>query len=166
MKPLSSFEMDIQKYNDLADEVNAEDVSTNMLFLRIDCGPLKQSLLGHCEAWVEKFTGRGLHSSTFQLNLSRFQHEIYPRYLQYPLPPANPPSTTPNVPPIPHKALTLSRKVDECKPLSTGLLNATASAELNDLYKYFKSHSASLAEPPKNLEQLAGAYIRPLFGSM
>ena len=63
-----------------------------MLFLRIDCGPLKQSLLGHCEAWVEKFTG---------------------------------------------------------------LLNATASAELNDLYKYFKSHSAALAEPPKNLEQLA-----------
>jgi dynein heavy chain len=28
-----------------------------MRFLRIDCGPLKQTLVGHCEAWVAKFTG-------------------------------------------------------------------------------------------------------------
>ena len=56
-KPLSSFESDIQKYKDLADEVNAEDQTTNMLFLRIDCGPLKESLLSHCAGWVDKFTG-------------------------------------------------------------------------------------------------------------
>ena len=56
-KPLSSFDTDIQKYKDLAEEVNAEDQITNMLFLRIDCSPLKASLLSHCEGWVDKFTG-------------------------------------------------------------------------------------------------------------
>ncbi len=34
-----------------------EDSITNMHFLRIDCAPLKQTLLGHCEQWVAKFTG-------------------------------------------------------------------------------------------------------------
>jgi len=34
-----------------------EDSNTNMRFLRIDCGPLKQTLVGHCEQWVAKFTG-------------------------------------------------------------------------------------------------------------
>lgn len=28
-----------------------------MRFLKIDCGPLKQALVGHCEAWVRRFTG-------------------------------------------------------------------------------------------------------------
>jgi dynein heavy chain len=28
-----------------------------MRFLRIDCGPLKQTLVGHCEQWVARFTG-------------------------------------------------------------------------------------------------------------
>ena len=47
--------------------------------------------------------GRGLHSSTFQLNLSRFGHcqaETTER--------------------LPQKVLPLSRKVDECKPLGGG----------------------------------------------
>ena len=34
---------------------------------------------------VQLIVGRGLHSSTFQLNLSRFQHKINPKYL--PIPP-------------------------------------------------------------------------------
>eukprot|EP00232_Nephroselmis_pyriformis_P029065 CAMPEP_0182867354 /NCGR_PEP_ID=MMETSP0034_2-20130328/8675_1 /TAXON_ID=156128 /ORGANISM="Nephroselmis pyriformis, Strain CCMP717" /LENGTH=4528 /DNA_ID=CAMNT_0024999703 /DNA_START=83 /DNA_END=13669 /DNA_ORIENTATION=- len=56
-KPLSAFDSDISKYKDLIDEVMMEDTATNMRFLRIDCGPLKQSLVSHCEAWVNKFTG-------------------------------------------------------------------------------------------------------------
>lgn len=56
-KPLSSFEADIQRYLQLQDEVQGEDTTTNMRFLRIDCGPLKQTLVGHCEGWVQKFTG-------------------------------------------------------------------------------------------------------------
>ena len=54
-------------------------------------------------------TGRGLHSSTFQLNLSRFWNEIHPRYAS---PSPNTPYT-PHVYPlnallIPQLALTLS----------------------------------------------------------
>ena len=66
--------------------------------------------------------GRGLHSSTFQLNLSRFWHKIHPRH---PLIPPDTPYTPPRqpltVPPIPQKALKLSRKVAECKPLVDGM---------------------------------------------
>ena len=62
--------------------------------------------------------GRGLHSSTFQLNLSRWRHRIHP---VKPLIPPNTCYTAPqqslNASPTPHKALTLSRNVDECKPL-------------------------------------------------
>ena len=49
------------------------------------------------------FYGRGLHSSTFLLNLSRFLTLTPPTDTAY--------ST---------KVLTLSRKVDECKPLFYG----------------------------------------------
>ena len=56
-KPLSSFETDIQKYNGLQEDVQGEETTSNMRFLRIDCGPLKQNLISHCEAWAQKFTG-------------------------------------------------------------------------------------------------------------
>eukprot|EP00898_Chlorokybus_atmophyticus_P005400 jgi/Chlat1/5861/Chrsp4S06373 len=55
-KPLSAFEADIGKYRELAEEVLAEDTATAMRFLRIDCGPLKQTLVSHCHAWLAKFT--------------------------------------------------------------------------------------------------------------
>jgi len=71
--------------------------------------------------------GRGLHSSTFQFNLSRFCLKIPP---EHPLiPPQHPLRQPPNAPPIPQKALTLSRKVDECKLLDPGINN--------DLYRYY-----------------------------
>lgn len=56
-KALASFEADVQRYINLEEEVLGEDSTTNMRFLRIDCGPLKQMLVGHCEQWVQKFTG-------------------------------------------------------------------------------------------------------------
>ena len=56
-KPLSAFSSDISKYKDIAEDVVAEDSSTNMRFLRIDVSPLKQSLVAHCEGWVTRFTG-------------------------------------------------------------------------------------------------------------
>jgi hypothetical protein len=37
--------------------VVGEDTTTNMRFLCIDCGPLKQALVSHSESWVQKFTG-------------------------------------------------------------------------------------------------------------
>ena len=65
--------------------------------------------------------GRGLQSSTFQLNLSRFLHKIH---TEHPLIPSNTPSTPHteflNETPIQQKALAFSRKADECKPLGAG----------------------------------------------
>jgi hypothetical protein len=47
-------------------------------------------------AWGDNPTGRGLHSSTFQLNLSCFWHKIH---LKYPLTPPKHPLHTPCTPP-------------------------------------------------------------------
>ncbi|EFJ08553.1 hypothetical protein SELMODRAFT_185288 [Selaginella moellendorffii] len=55
-KPLSAFESDIVKYRDLQEDVQGEEGITNLRFLRIDCGPLKQAIISHCVAWVSKFT--------------------------------------------------------------------------------------------------------------
>jgi hypothetical protein len=73
---------------------------------------------------VLMLVGRSLHSSTFWLNLS---HSDTKHTLSTPkTPPTSPhtPKTTHeqplNAPHIPQKALKLSRKVDECKPLLVG----------------------------------------------
>ena len=50
-KPLSSFEADIHRYMQLQDEVQSEETITNMRFLRIDCGPLKQTLVSGDGGW-------------------------------------------------------------------------------------------------------------------
>jgi len=71
--------------------------------------------------WLLQPAGRGSHSSTFQLNLSRVCHKTT----------SFTPSTPPNTPltravqplrapPIPCKALKLSCNVDECKPRPAG----------------------------------------------
>ena len=66
-KPLSSFETDIQKYLQLQEEVQSEETTSNMRFLRIDCGSLKQNLTGHCESWVHKFTGLLINLASAEL---------------------------------------------------------------------------------------------------
>ena len=35
----------------------AEESSTSLACLAIDCGPLKQALSGHCDGWVQRLTG-------------------------------------------------------------------------------------------------------------
>jgi hypothetical protein len=53
--------------------------------------------------------GRGLHSSTFRLNLSRFSHKIHSKYpVIPPTTPKTPPEHRLNAPPISQRALTLS----------------------------------------------------------
>ncbi|KAK9846646.1 hypothetical protein WJX81_008333 [Elliptochloris bilobata] len=56
-KPLAAFESDITRYADLAEEIIAENTGEAVRFLFVDCGPLKQTLNGHCEAWSSKFSG-------------------------------------------------------------------------------------------------------------
>ena len=55
-RTLASFESDIQKYKELQTEIQLEDTVVNMTFICIDCSPLKQSLVGHCIGWQNKFT--------------------------------------------------------------------------------------------------------------
>ena len=78
---------------------------------------------------------RGLHAFTFQLNLSRFCHKIHSKH---PLIPRNAPYAPPkrplNAPPIPQKALTLNRKVDECKPLPSFMSDSAISICSSGLY--------------------------------
>jgi len=78
------------------------------------------SLLGS-EPFDASLLGRGLHSSTFQLILSHFCLKIHPRHpLMTSDTHSTPPQQLPNASPAPQKALKLSRKVDECKPLLLG----------------------------------------------
>jgi len=88
--------------------------------------PPKQTILTPSNFIYPMFVheGKGSHSSTSQLNLSRFRHKIHlehphtllntPRHL------LNTPSTTPTRTPIPQSALNLSPKMDEWKPLHEG----------------------------------------------
>ena len=61
--------------------------------------------------------GRGLHSSTFHLNLGRSGHTS-------PCPPVQYTDGKPCAQRIPRNVLTLSRNVDECKPLVRGIMFA------------------------------------------
>lgn len=78
-KPLSSFIADITKHTDLQEEVIAEDAMSNMKFLRINCGPLKQSLINHCVGWVQRFT-----SLLHRLALTELQniHQYFKKHTQ------------------------------------------------------------------------------------
>ena len=49
--PLATFEHDIQKFKDLAEEIRAETHTKHMLFLRVDCEPLVDAAARHCEQW-------------------------------------------------------------------------------------------------------------------
>ena len=53
--PLSTFESDIQKFKDLAEEIRAEAHTEHMLFLRVDCEPLVDAAERHCETWRARY---------------------------------------------------------------------------------------------------------------
>ncbi|CAL8461618.1 g1149 [Coccomyxa elongata] len=55
-KPLAAFEADIRRHRDIIDDITSESASEAIRFLHVDCGPLKQALVSHCEAWLSKFT--------------------------------------------------------------------------------------------------------------
>ena len=59
--------------------------------------------------------GRGLHLSTSQLNLNRFRHKVHFKHPLILPDTLTPPEQPLNAPPSSQQALTLSRKVNECK---------------------------------------------------
>ena len=85
-------------------------------------------------AYVINAPGRAFHSSTSHLNLSHFCHYN--------------PATAQR---IPQRVLTSGRKVDECKPLATGIFSVIWA-----VVKQFLD--------PRTVAK-AGAYTRPLLSS-
>ena len=53
---LEAVDSDIARYNELSNNTQKEETITNISFIRLDCSPLKATLLGHCNAWQAKLT--------------------------------------------------------------------------------------------------------------
>jgi len=66
-RPLSSYEVDISKYKNLQSDIQAEDASHTVQFLRIDTTPIKTALVNHCQQWQLQFTGLLHHNATTEL---------------------------------------------------------------------------------------------------
>uniref|UniRef100_A0A8C4S375 Dynein axonemal heavy chain 2 n=1 Tax=Erpetoichthys calabaricus TaxID=27687 RepID=A0A8C4S375_ERPCA len=54
--PVSSFDADIARYAEVANNVQKEETVINIQFVLLDCSPLKFSLVQHCNEWQNKFT--------------------------------------------------------------------------------------------------------------
>ncbi|XP_074081622.1 dynein axonemal heavy chain 2 isoform X3 [Macrotis lagotis] len=54
--PVSSFDADIARYTEVANNVQKEDTVLNIQFVLLDCSHLKFSLVQHCNEWQNKFT--------------------------------------------------------------------------------------------------------------
>jgi len=90
-------------------------------------------------------SGRGLHSSTFQLKLSRFWQKLHPRHpLISPDTPYTPPRQPQILPPVPQQALKLSRKVDECKPLLSGIAVSLVMKYADNIVKVYSTSVAMI----------------------
>ncbi|KAJ3127608.1 Dynein heavy chain 2, axonemal, partial [Nowakowskiella sp. JEL0407] len=75
LKPaLSTFEADINRYNEVANNTQKEETLTNVNFVRLDCSLLKHSLVAHCNQWQNKLTS--LLNSNASTELSNL-HEMF-----------------------------------------------------------------------------------------
>ncbi|KAK7827526.1 hypothetical protein U0070_026732 [Myodes glareolus] len=54
--PVSSFDADIARYTEVANNVQKEETVLNVQFVLLDCSHLKFSLVQHCNEWQNKFT--------------------------------------------------------------------------------------------------------------
>ncbi|KAI4898373.1 hypothetical protein NFI96_012388, partial [Prochilodus magdalenae] len=54
--PVSSFDADIARYTEVANNVQKEETVLSVQFVLLDCSPLKFSLVQHCNEWQGKFT--------------------------------------------------------------------------------------------------------------
>ncbi|KAM3857822.1 dynein axonemal heavy chain 2 [Diretmus argenteus] len=54
--PVSSFDADIARYTEVANNVQQEETLVSFQFVLLDCSPLKSSLVQHCNEWQGKFT--------------------------------------------------------------------------------------------------------------
>ena len=56
-RPLSQYNIDITRYKDQQTAVQGEELATSILFMRAECGLLKQDLVVHCTTWQQRLTG-------------------------------------------------------------------------------------------------------------
>lgn len=58
LKPaLSTFDADINRYSEVANNIQKEETLIPVDFIRLDCSLLKHALVGHCNVWQNKLTG-------------------------------------------------------------------------------------------------------------
>ncbi|PVD19154.1 hypothetical protein C0Q70_21718 [Pomacea canaliculata] len=53
---VSSFDADIGRYTEVANNVQTQETILNIQFVLLDCSPLKMAILAHCQEWQNKFT--------------------------------------------------------------------------------------------------------------
>jgi hypothetical protein len=71
---LATVEVDINRYKNNQQDIQAEDQMHHVNFIRIDCSLLKQSLIAHCQAWQNKFITLLHNNSSTEL---KALHELF-----------------------------------------------------------------------------------------
>ncbi|GMI21327.1 hypothetical protein TeGR_g3290 [Tetraparma gracilis] len=64
-RPLKSYDNDVTRHKEQQSEIQGEDISYTINFIKIDCTLLKTSLSNHCVLWQNKLTGL-LNQNAFQ----------------------------------------------------------------------------------------------------
>ena len=54
----SIFDADINRYTEVANNVQSRDTLATVQFVLVDCSPLKNALVVHCLQWQAKLTGK------------------------------------------------------------------------------------------------------------
>ena len=65
---MSSFDADIARYSEVANNVQTQETVLNIQFVPLDCSPLKFAILGHCQEWQNKFTSLPYDIATAKLS--------------------------------------------------------------------------------------------------
>jgi len=66
-RPLASFDMDITRYKNNQQDIQAEEGSHTVNFIRVDCSLLKSALVSHCQQWQSKLTNLLHHNANSEL---------------------------------------------------------------------------------------------------
>ena len=84
-RPLSSFDLDITRYKNNQSDIQSEDVTHAVGFIKVDCSLLKAALVAHCQQWQAKLTNLLHHNASTELHsLHAYFHDNTSRLLQQP----------------------------------------------------------------------------------
>lgn len=69
LKPtVASFDADIGRYTEVANNVQMQDTVTTVHFIDVNCDTLKQAIIDHCSLWQQKLTGLLLQLTEGKIN--------------------------------------------------------------------------------------------------